>query len=183
MRKKHMGECRHCKRWMPLWTVNDPLCYGCWKYMKGYLRTWIGVCAGCGASPVKFRDDRRLCDSCRGNDGPHVDMQDPDTERMIEQMRTNGIPEPDLDVMPTDEEMRTCFDPSYCERLDPLCKLSPLQRERMFDRWMAEHDRQVAEKAYREGYSDGWYHGWDDDGDNNCHDNPYQKDNGQETGK
>ncbi|KFI56569.1 hypothetical protein [Bifidobacterium callitrichos] len=44
-----------------------------------------------------------------------------------------------------------------------------------FARWIAEHDRQVAEKAYQAGYSSGWYRGWDDDGDNCCPDNPYRK--------
>ena len=44
-----------------------------------------------------------------------------------------------------------------------------------FSRWLAEHDRQIAEKAYQEGYSSGWYRGWDDDGDNCCPDNPYRK--------
>ncbi|KAA8827203.1 hypothetical protein [Bifidobacterium myosotis] len=50
------------------------------------------------------------------------------------------------------------------------------ERARMFDRWLAEHDRQVAEKAYQEGYTSGWYRGWEDDGDHICHDNPFRKD-------
>lgn len=44
-----------------------------------------------------------------------------------------------------------------------------------FSRWISEHDRQVAEKAYKEGYSSGWFRGWDDDGDNCCPDNPYRR--------
>lgn len=78
-------------------------------------------------------------------------------------------------LIPTDEEMRECFDPSYCSRLDTLAQVDNEDRDRMFDRWIAEHDRRIAEKAYSEGYSSGWYHGWDDDGDNICHDNPYRK--------
>lgn len=50
---------------------------------------------------------------------------------------------------------------------------SAIERAKQFDRWLAEHDRQTAEKAWGEGARAGYRTGM---ADSYLPDNPYRKD-------
>lgn len=49
--------------------------------------------------------------------------------------------------IPTDEEMRHCFEPSYSPNIDPLGQIDDPERGEIYDRWIAAHDAQTRAEA------------------------------------
>lgn len=59
------------------------------------------------------------------------------------------------DTLPTDEEMRQCFDPSSSDRLDSLGQVDNTTRDAMFNQWLEHHDRLLMAHAWNEGHTAG----------------------------
>lgn len=57
------------------------------------------------------------------------------------------------DYIPTTEEMRRFY------ALEMAWQEGPDEAYAQFDRWLEDHDRQVAAKAYEKGWDDGYKEG------------------------
>ncbi|MBW3088810.1 hypothetical protein KIH77_08750 [Bifidobacterium sp. 82T24] len=94
-RRRRRGECSHCHELLPLKTVRTPLCDRCWRFLHGVSRSWHGTCRRCGAQTTFYEDDD-LCDGCdadiRLGTADPVDLDDPDTRRLIQSMRRTTDP-------------------------------------------------------------------------------------------
>ncbi|PLS30057.1 hypothetical protein Uis1B_2108 [Bifidobacterium margollesii] len=94
---KHNGFCAMCGRYGRLRTIEHPLCFRCSDWLAGRRDTWIGTCRLCGAENAMFPTRDPICDACassiRHTNQPNpVDMTDPETRRLIADMRSHTDP-------------------------------------------------------------------------------------------
>lgn len=74
---------------------------------------------------------------------------------------------------PTTENVRFAF--SGCVEVSEA-QIRMKRHGAAFDRWLAAHDREVAEKAWDEGHNAGWNEGVENaQGYFSQHDNPYRE--------
>ena len=80
------------------------------------------------------------------------------------------------DYTPTTDEVREAWLTAEYEERDWSTSDDDLRAE--FDRWLAEHDRKVAERAWYEGWDASERFGYPIDGvDSETYKNPYTKEN------